>query len=416
MRKKLPTQRKLKVLVSAYACESAKGSEPGVGWNWVKQIARFHEVWVVTRSSNRKSIEREISEIPSNIHWIYFDFPKWFRFWKKGQRGVHLYYYLWQIAVYFLARRINKQVNFDIVHHLTFGVYWLPSFLSLLPSAFIYGPLGGAERAPKEFYKSFSLKGKIYECLRDAARSVGEKDPFVLMSIRRAKLVLAKVRETGDRLSLLGAKEVQIYPESGISIEEFEKLGILNSEKSRKFRVISIGRLLHWKGFHLGLMAFSRLLAEYPSSEYWIIGDGPERRGLEFMAMRLGIEHEVKFFRELPRNEVLEKLSVCDVLVHPSLHDSGGWVCLEAMAIGKPVLCLDLGGPGMQVTEETGFKFPAGTPEQSVNDLTIAMMRLAGDSSLGRQMGEAARRRVSEYFDWNKKGEWINKIYQDLVV
>ena len=409
-------QKKLKVLVSAYACESGKGSEPGVGWNWVKQISRFHEVWVITRSSNSESIEQGKSEVSSNIHWVYYDYPRWFRFWKKGQRGVHLYYYLWQIAVYFMARRMHKEINFDIVHHLTFGVYWLPSFLSLLPTTFIYGPLGGAETTPREFYRSFGVKGKIYERLRNTARWVGEKDPFVLLSIRRAKLVLAKVRETGDRLSVLGAKQVQVYPESGISIEEINKLTIRKPKETMNFRIISIGRLLHWKGFHLGLKAFSRLLSEFPSSEYWIIGAGPELKNLELLAKGLGIEQNVKFFSELPRDGVLKKLSRCDVLVHPSLHDSGGWVCLEAMAIGKPVLCLDLGGPSMQVTEETGFKLLARSPEQSIDDLTNAMISLANDSSLGERMGNAARKRVLEYFDWDKKGEWINKIYQESVI
>lgn len=409
-------QKKLKVLVSAYACESEKGSEPGVGWNWVKQIGRFHEVWVITRSSNRKSIEQEKFKIPSNIHWVYFDFPACLRFWKKGQRGVHLYYYLWQIAVYFLAKRLHRDINFDIVHHLTFGVYWLPSFLSLLPISFIYGPLGGAESAPKEFYRSFRLRGKIHEWLRNIARSFGEYDPFVLMSIRRAKLVLAKVKETGDRLSLLGAREVQLYPESGISIDEIEILSITNVRECNKFKVISIGRLLHWKGFHLGLAAFSQLLSDFPSSEYWIIGEGPERQSLENMSKELLIDHKVKFYGELPRNDVMKKLSECDVLVHPSLHDSGGWVCLEAMAMGKPVLCLDLGGPAMQVTEETGFKISAGTPEQSVIDLKNALIRLINDSCMVRRMGQAARNRVLEYFDWNKKGEWINNIYQKVVI
>ncbi len=104
------------------------------------------------------------------------------------------------------------------------------------------------------------------------------------------------------------------------------------------------------------------------------------------------------------------------MLVHPSLHDAGPFVCIEAMALGKPVLCLDLGGPGVQVTEETGFKLHAGDPEQAVDDLTNAMKRLAGDSSLGRRMGEAARKRASDFFDWDKKGEWLNKIYQELAI
>ncbi|MFM6845653.1 MAG: glycosyltransferase family 4 protein, partial [Dolichospermum sp.] len=45
------------------------------------------------------------------------------------------------------------------------------------------------------------------------------------------------------------------------------------------------------------------------------------------------------------------------------------WVCMEAMAAGRPVICLDLGGPAVQVTEETGFKIAADEPYQVVRDL-----------------------------------------------
>ncbi len=47
----------MKVLVSAYACEPGKGSEPGAGWNWVVAAARQHELCVLTRANNRESIE-----------------------------------------------------------------------------------------------------------------------------------------------------------------------------------------------------------------------------------------------------------------------------------------------------------------------------------------------------------------------
>ncbi len=53
----------------------------------------------------------------------------------------------------------------------------------------------------------------------------------------------------------------------------------------------------------------------------------------------------MKFWGFLPREEVLEKLSLCPVLVHPSLHDSGRCVYVEAMAANdRPVICLNLGG------------------------------------------------------------------------
>ena len=408
--------RHLKVLVSAYACEPDKGSEPGVGWNWVKQIARFHEVWVITRANNRESVEQALTKEPMpNIHWVYFDLPRWVRFWKKGQRGVHLYYYLWQIGAYFEGKRLHKEADFDVVHHITFGNYWMPSFLSLLPVPFVWGPVGGAESAPRAFYKTFSFRGKTYEWLRDMARWVGEKDPFVCLNIKRADITLAKARETAERLRLLGAKGMQIYPESGITNTELATLSALPLRNSNPFRLVSIGRLIHWKGFHLGLIAFAQFQKKFPACEYWLIGDGPEVGNLKRIAQRFCVTEKVQFFGNLTRQQVLGKLAECDVLVHPSLHDSGGWVCVEAMAVGRPVICLDLGGPALQVTEEVGFKVPAITPEQAVNELAQAMLRLAYDPGLRRRMGEAAQQRVKKYFDWNKKGEWINEVYQRVL-
>jgi len=161
-------------------------------------------------------------------------------------------------------------------------------------------------------------------------------------------------------------------------------------------------------------MAFAQFLKVFSTSEYWIIGDRPERAELQRLAHDLGVADKVHFLGAMPRVQVLERLSECDVLVHPSLHDSGGWVCLEAMAAGRPVICLDLGGPALQVTEETGFKTPAITPEQVVNDLAEAMLRLARDPELRKRMGEAARKRVNEYFDWDKKGEWLTDLYDSV--
>ncbi|GBD39719.1 D-inositol 3-phosphate glycosyltransferase [bacterium HR37] len=101
--------------------------------------------------------------------------------------------------------------------------------------------------------------------------------------------------------------------------------------------------------------------------------------------------------------------------MHPSLHDSGGWVCVEAMAAGRPVICLDLGGPALQVTEETGFKIPTRTPEQAVVEMAKAMLRLARDLDLRLKMGEA-RRRVWEEFSWERQGRQMKEIYRKELV
>ena len=403
----------LKILISAYACRPGMGSEPGVGWNTVRELVKHHKVWVLTREDNRPTIEAELTKNPiPGLEFVYCDLPL-SGLWKQGLQTVHLHYYLWQVRAYFTARQLHSELSFDLVHHITYVRYSSPSFLSLLPIPLIWGPVGGGESAPKAFWQDFSLRGKVYEIVRRLAHRIGERDPFARMTARRSILVRATTNDTAERLRLMGAKNIQVFSESGLSQEEILRLSQFAIPDNSTVRFISMARLLHWKGLHLGLRAFAQ--ANLPNAEYWILGEGPERKSLESIAEQLGIVNKVKFWGRLSRDETLQKLSECHVLLHPSLHDSGGWVCLEAMAAGRPVICLDLGGPAIQVTEAAGFKIPANTPDQAVNDLAGAMAHLAQDSELRVRMGQAGQRLVREGFSWEVKGECLAKLYEEIV-
>ena len=407
----------MKILVSAYACEPGRGSEPGVGWNWALQIGRFHEAWVLTRPCYRAAIQEAMAKRPQeNVHWVYFDLPQWARWWNKNDRGIHFHYYIWQICAYFIGKRLHREIGFDLTHHVTNACYWMPSFLALLPIPLVWGPVGGGESAPRDFWDSFGFRGEIYETLRDLAQSLGRLDPFVRITARRARIGLATTAETEIRMRALGCRNTAILSAIGLPPIERIKLNSFALRCATPFRIISIGNLLHWKGFGLGVQAFARIQDQCPDSEYWILGEGPERKRLETLARELGIADKVRFWGAIPRAQVLEKLAECDVLLHPSLHDSGGWVCLEGMAAGRPVICLDLGGPGLQVTDDVGIKVAASKTGQAVEDLAAAVSRIANDQALRARMGEASRRRVEEHFDWDKKGELLAQIYSGLTV
>ena len=401
----------MKILLSAYACEPGCGSEEGVGWNTVRQVANHHEVWVLTRIGYRAAIEAELDRHPvPNLHFVYFDPFNWTEDWRNKQGLVQLHYYLWQIQAYFLARRLHREIGFDLVRHVTYVKHWSPSFLALLPVPFIWGPVGGAESAPKAFWKDFSRRGKIYELLRNFAQSLGEQDPFVRLTAKRSCVGLATTEETAERLRSLGVKNVQIASQVGLSKEEISQLAHHTVPDNSPIRFITVGRLIHWKGVHLGIRAFA--LAQIPKAEYWIVGDGRERQQLEAIAHSLGVADKVRFWGALPRQETLSKIGHCHVLVHPSLHESGGFVCAEMMAAGRPVICLDLGGPAVQVTEETGIKVAAIDPEQVARDVAAAMTRLAEDPALRLRMGQAGQKRVKEVFDWDLKERLLLDLYE----
>ncbi|MEN8444604.1 MAG: glycosyltransferase family 4 protein [Cyanobacteria bacterium J06555_13] len=434
--------KRLKILLSAYACRPYMGSEPGVGWNLVQEIAKHHDVWVLTRVDNQPSIEAQQTAAPlPGVTFVYCDLPG-VSLWKRGLPMVHLHYYLWQIAAYQRAKALHPMVSFDLAHHLTYVRHSSPSFLSLLPIPFIWGPVGGGESAPKAFWQDFGWRGRTYETLRALLRQVGENDPFVRMTARRSAIANATTQDTARQLKAMGAPTVRLVSQVGISEDEIAALEnptlqnptlqnptlqnpshALELEAqgqpeetappNRPIRFVSIGRLLHWKGFHLGLRAFAQ--AQLPDgAEYWVIGTGAEQARLEALAESLGIGDRTHFLGNLPRDQVLAKLDDCFALVHPSLHESGGFVCLEAMAKGRPVLCLDLGGPALQVTAQTGIKVVAQTPDQVTADLASAMTRLAKEASWAQSLGANGKQRVKTAFSWGAKGAQINQLYQEV--
>lgn len=405
---------KIKVLISAYACEPNKGSEPGVGWNWAKQIARFAEVHVITRANNRNVIEEELKKSPvSNLFFHYYDVPKWLSFWKKKTRGMYLYYLLWQIGAFKLAEKLKKEIKFDLVHHLTFGNIWLPTFMPFLGVPFIWGPVGGGEQVPYNFRRDFSFKSKIQETLRDLMIFSIKLNPFLLLTCIKASSIIGKTEETLLKIPRLYCNNVIKMIETGIQIKDFN-VGSGTPLKKDVIQIISVGRLISLKGFDLALKAFLKASKERSDIRLVIVGDGQEKSRL----MKICEEHKqssVIFTGQLDRKEVLELMASSSIFLFPSLKEGGAWVLYEAMSLGLPIICLDIAGPRDIVTETCGIKIKPINPEQTINDLADAILKLANDPELRKRMGEAGRMRVMEHYTWDKKGEFIKEVYEKVL-
>jgi glycosyltransferase involved in cell wall biosynthesis len=166
------------------------------------------------------------------------------------------------------------------------------------------------------------------------------------------------------------------------------------------FSVLYVGSLEKRKGVDTLLGAFKR--ASLPGWRLEIIGDGPERVGLEALANRLGLKDSVSFSGARGNSAVLESMAAADVLAVPSRigarRQTEGLptVIVEALSCELPVVATRLTGiPEIVRHEETGLLFEMDDED----GLASALLRMAEDPEAARRWAEAGRRLVEQEFD-----------------
>jgi glycosyltransferase involved in cell wall biosynthesis len=406
----------IRVLVSAYACEPGKGSEPGVGWNVARELSSRVSLCVITRANNREAIEASNEEWIGRVRWIYWDPPAWLTFWKKGGRGVQLFYMIWQYGVKAVAREALAQHDFDIIHHLTFGKYWIPSRLAGLPRPFVFGPVGGGERTPDGLAERISSRGHLAEIAKRLAIRTVACLPGTKHLFRSAAWTFAATSQTEEAIQRIGVTRMSVLPQSGIrrsDLPQFEP----NNPKSGtdELVVVTAARLIHWKAVDLAIEAVAAASKTIPV-RLIVLQTGPELGALKDLTRKLGIEDKVNFKGKLKRLEdVYEEISKADVLMHPALHEAFGQACLESLALGVPVICLNWGGPGLIVDSKTGFAVEPTSRELTIERMAGAICELAAERSAGISRKEDCQARAFECFHWENIANQIVSRYQRIL-
>ncbi|MCF6345309.1 MAG: glycosyltransferase family 4 protein [Thiomicrorhabdus sp.] len=366
------------ILLSAYACEPNKGSEPGVGWAWVCELAKLgHELHVLTRANNKTAIEGARDSIPNtkNVHFIYYDLPTPFLKAKKIPFGVQMYYGLWQLGIYRVAKRLIKNIDIDYVQHITFVGVRQPSYLIFLNKPFFFGPVAGGESVPFRLRKHYSWSQWFADLVRDFLNLFIKLDPRMWLIFSRSTHVFVTSEQTKNLIPKRFHKKVSIQLAIALSQSELpdSKLKKFNVDKGVKF--LFIGRFLEWKGMGLGLRAFSEYSHKFPNATLTMVGTGKAKKLWEQIAIDLEIEEKLTWIDWVSKEQIDDFYMAHDVLLFPSLHDSGGMVVLEAMSHGLPIICLDIGGPGQILgSGEVGNVSVINKSEADlVKDLEVAM-------------------------------------------
>lgn len=233
------------------------------------------------------------------------------------------------------------------------------------------------------------------------------------MSLADAIVVTSPNYLTSSHLLQAHRSRCHVLP-YGIPMEQFERR---DEEAIATIRerfgprvVISVGRLIYYKGFDVLVRAMKNIVGALI-----IIGDGPLRGELEALARDLGIAERVHFLGEIHNRDIVPYYHASDVFALASVarSEAFGIVQLEAMACGRPVVntSLDSGVPFVSIDGETGLTVHPGDAAALAHALTT----LLDDDALRCRYGEAAQRRVESEFTAPVMGRRMLDLYRSLV-
>jgi glycogen(starch) synthase len=177
-------------------------------------------------------------------------------------------------------------------------------------------------------------------------------------------------------------------------------------------RLLYLGRLAAEKGADRALEALALLLGRFPQVRLIVAGDGPDRAALERQAAGLRLGQAVEFRGWVPPPDVPALINTCTLVLLPSRRESLPLVALEAAAMARPVVAIDVGGVAELVLHRrTGMLASEGDS----HGLAAATAFLLEHPRAARQMGLAARHRVQEQFSWDRCVDAYERLYRDIL-
>lgn len=307
-----------------------------------------------------------------------------------------------EVFKYFLSSVVRAVEDFkpNLIHcqHISLLV-WVASFIKLLyginfiVTAHGTGVLGASEN-------------KVYIAPSQDA-------------LKRAKKIVAVSGDTKRwLLKVFGLdffRKTRIIP-GGIYLNEKNEekpIKIINEKYNLagKKVVLFSGKLTPQKGVNYLIKAAKDIPADI-----FIIGDGPEKKALEDLVVKLGLSnvHLLGYMGDDKKQELEEFYERADVFVAPSVWDEPlGLVILEAMASRTPVIATRKGGIPLAVKD--GVNGILVRPRNS-QQIVEASRKILENDELRKKMGEAARKTVEEKFTWQKIAEKYLRIYNKAYV
>jgi glycosyltransferase involved in cell wall biosynthesis len=177
--------------------------------------------------------------------------------------------------------------------------------------------------------------------------------------------------------------------------------------------VVTLGHIVGRKRHVDVLHALTVLASRIPEVRWVVIGDGPDRAGLERLAAQLGISDRVEWLGQLAPDDALVELARCHVMAMPSIDEAFGVAYIEAMACGVPAIgCKGEGGPEEIASYGEGMLL---VPPRDPDALAEAIGSLLSDDARLKEFAEAACRTAADEFSWERCGSATVRAYEQAL-
>ena len=407
--------KKLKILVSAYACAPNKGSEPGMGWNFVTGLAKFHELHVIVEKRKwEKPINDFIENNPglnNSVTFYFIDKKRNKPLRKIWPPSYYWFYKKWQKEAYKLAEQLDLKENFDLIHQLNMVGYREPGYLWKIKKPFVWGPIGGLENSPWRFLPSLGFKGFIFYTGRNILNLLQRR--FLSRPKKAAKREMAALISATPNTSKLTksiwGKDSHVICEVGF--QNIQKIEFNKRKKGEPLKIV-------WSGLHIPRKNLPLLLKSLANVnfkfELHILGDGELNNSWKELAKQLKVDRSCIWYGWVDKAVANEVYNNAHVFCITSISDLTSTVILEALTFGLPIICLDHCGFSHVVNENCGIKINVSSSKKAAIDFSKALEKINEDENLRQNLSNGALIRAKD-FSWESKIDKLNSIYNELL-
>lgn len=404
----------MNILVNAYAVSPSWGSEPGMGWNWVSNLARYCNLYVITEGEWRDEIEEAVRSHPNkeNLHFYYLPVSDKVRkmCWNQGDWRFYYHYKQWQKRALEKALEITKEVHIDIIHHLNMICFREPGLLWKIDGIkYVWGPVGGMETMPIAYLKGVGLKTALFNRLKNIINTLQYRyQPRVHKAMRHSDAVVAATRGCQKKIIECYHRNISLLNETGCYIVDKSNNIVKQTDI---FSILWVGKYDFRKQLGLAIRAIGEMKSLKVCLK--IAGEG-DQVPYKALASELGVLEKIEFLGKVNHEEMNALMQEADVFLFTSIMDATSTVVMEAIQNHLPIVCFDTCGYGTVVNDNIGIKIPLSNPEQSVKDFGRALQTLYNDRELLSRLSDGCKERVKE-FEWSYKAKRMVDIYNSVL-